>query len=262
MEDVTNYEVVIPTNKTALTGMLCGLVQHAPFPLRIVSEHALRDAQTLTLLDTLSRLGCRVRLEVGGKAGMGHSRYLSAQTGPEYDVLISMDDDVVMPTPGAFGRLAAAVGPNVGWATPIVRFAQNFVESTMPEHTEVWDRTVSADDPEVERALKANGPGWLRVFETGHDQTTDQLSSPCFAVGAERFRKAVEDPTYRGWQKGAEDAYLSRLLGSNGVVLSGVYAYHFGWYDLDRKWGGKGVAQKLAFRHPDLYNKLAGRYDG
>jgi hypothetical protein len=120
--------------------------------------------------------------------------------------------------------------PRVEWATPIIRFAQGFVDPP-PGHTEIWER-VSREDPRVVEALEHRGSGWIRVFDVT-DAETDQLCGACFFAN-----RAAMLPHREGlwrWPAGVpgNDAWLGYKLGE-GRVARKIFCYHFG--DFGREW--------------------------
>lgn len=243
------FEVVIVTRGEHLTGVLAGLVPHAPFPLRLISKRWPSDDQTLLLLETLCRMGCDVAVERQHDSGIGTARAQAAES--RYPVVVCLDDDAVLVPAGALGRLAEGATRHP-FATPVIRFAQNFLEQVLPGHTEIWE-PVSRDDPRVKRALEARGEGWARVYELGEEQRTDQLGGTCYAVETNRYRAVAEKLV--GWKIGGSDRYLGHLLGE-GVVLSDVYCYHFGRYSYE-KWGLGNVERRLLADDPERFREHA-----
>jgi hypothetical protein len=101
------------------------------------------------------------------------------------------------------------------------------------------------------------GLGWLRVYETGENISTNFLGGSCFAVRKEKALSAATD-LLKNWNlSGGEDYYIGSKLG-DGICLSGVYAYHFGNYTSE-EWNMGSIADKILKNNPDLFGKYAKR---
>lgn len=250
-----DYEVVIPTLGKNLVGVLAGLVQHVPPALRLITARVPTDTATLYLLETLRRLGCRVTVELETQAGIGEARYQGAMhaTAP---VLVYLDDDVVLVGDDPLGKLALAA-LYTGFAVPVMRYPQNFITPTIEGLREVWEVT-SPDDARVAPVLAGMGQEWARIYDFGEDQRTGFLNGSCFAV--ERGNMVAHGDVGGLGGVGGEDTILGHKLGE-GVVVSGVYGYHFGHFTL-HEWHYEQVGLRLLLQDPDRFYQLAKKTTG
>lgn len=248
----TDYEVVIPTRGDDIKPVLAGLIQHAPFDLRIVTDKLPnQDPEAIVLLETLRHLGCHIVIQMQWEQGVWQARRQSALTS-DHLVVISLDDDVVLSPNGSLEKLAAAALGHP-FASPVIRWGSNWIESTLEGHQEIWEQ-INDDDPRLWEVLKARGPDWVKCFDTGHDNFTNDLSGNCYAVRSELYREVAQKMT-PDLYTGMDDHWIGKQLGT-GIVLSGVHLYHFGFPKL-KKWGFHSVGMRLLHYDPELYFKLA-----
>ena len=250
-----DYELVIPSRGGEALGMsLSGLIPHAaqrPFPLRLVLSYLTLSDLAVMALETLRHLGCEVTVEAVRRIGLSQARWQAARNSP-YDVLVMLDDDAVLSPVNGIPLLAGAATQN-NWVNPIIRYTSNFLHpDDLPGHTELWE-TVSTDDPRVRTAVAARGKGWIRVFDTGVNHEVDQMGGTCFAVQREKLIAATE--TMNEWRWGwGEDLYMGKLLGK-GLVLSSVYAYHYGRFSYG-KWAVGDLTERMVSADPSFYDNV------
>ena len=254
MELSIEYEVLIPTKGERLDVVLAGLIMHAaenPFPLTILTARWPQCDELF--LESLRQLGCSVRVEYDtGQGGIAGAR-AQAIVSSRYKTLVFVDDDTVVTPIGAFDILAKEAQTH-NWVAPIIRYAQNFHESGIDGHTEVWgisDRT----NPKVREALATQGKEWARVFDFGHDIISNHLGGTCFAATYEHLVKGVGGLSAWGDPDiGGEDQYLGLCMGQ-GLIKSGIYAYHWGRYK-GSEWGVDKIANRLLIREPKTYRRM------
>jgi len=246
-----DFEVVIPTRGQNMTGVLAGLLQHAPFNLRIVTRRWPVLHQDRYLLDTLSELGCKIIVEKQNPETLGQSHFQAAQSA--YPVVVNLDDDAVVLPNGGLEKLAYEATRNQ-WVLPVIRFAKNLTENNIPGHTEIWDR-VDRADPRVQQALRDVHPDWLRVFDIGENVPTKWLGGTCFAIRTDSYKSVADKIQQMTW--GGCDAVIGLLLG-RGLVLHDVYAYHYGNYSHE-KWGLHKVTMKML--EVDLESMMEASYE-
>jgi hypothetical protein len=188
-------------------------------------------------LDTLAGLGCEIIVEKQREESLGYSHYQAAQS--NYPIIINLDDDAVVLPIGGFDMLAEAALEH-NWVVPIIRFAQNFTNNTIPGHQELWEAT-HRNDPRIKKVIAEKGEGWLRVFDIGEWTPTKWLGGTCFTVTTQRYLGIAEKlkPMKYG---GYADAVVGLSLGE-GITHPRVFAYHFGEFSSD-KWHWHKVMMK------------------
>ncbi|OFV89534.1 MAG: hypothetical protein A3J75_04980 [Acidobacteria bacterium RBG_16_68_9] len=249
------WELVIPT-RGDVGPVLAGLIPHAlscPFNLRIMAARMPDGPCERGLVETLGRMGCYVTVEQQMRLGAAAARAQAADTSAA-DVIVFLDDDAVL-APAHSLPLIALGAERAAWATPVVRFVQNFNDPP-PGHTEVWDR-VDRGGKAVRRALIAQGEGWIRTFDTGESDPTDQLGGTCFAVRREALVASRVTEGWAVWPSwvGASDRWAGRRLGV-GVVVPDTFAYHFGRWSPE-KWGAGRTVDALTDTNPEAMRAVA-----
>lgn len=247
-----NYEVVITTLGENIEGCLAGLIFHAPINIRIVTVKLPTNVHTNYLIEILKQLGCTIRIDVV-KSGLGLGRSVALNT--DFNSVICLDDDAVILPVGGLNELFEN-SLEYNWCSPIIRYSQNFVDTkSLPNHTEIWHR-VNKDDKKVQRAVQSYGEGWLRVFDTGENITSDLLGGTCFAVRKQLAQTIAHDQTLINWRNmGNEDTYIGKVLGK-GIILHNVFAYHYGHYS-NEEWNKSSVIDKLVEKDLETYIKYA-----
>lgn len=245
------FEVSIATRGNCAAA-LAALIPHAaqaPFPVRVVTPGEVTEPR---LLETLSRLGCRVEVTYTPRLSLASARATQLEAARAH-IMVSIDDDAVLA--GDFWKLAHVLDSrHEDWAAPVVRFVQNFREPP-PDHTEIWEPT-SGRDPRVRRARHRHGPGWVRTFDVGADVQSDQLPGTCFAVKMAAARHLA--PELAEWRESRSvDAWMGGKLGL-GVIVHDVYAYHWGYWS-PAKWDMGATDTTVAKELPDVYSRLQSR---
>ena len=251
-----SYRVII-VSRGDIEGVLAGLVSQAayePFPIILALERAPTEPRTLYLIETLRHLDCPIMLAFQPASLIGYVGRLRAWAmltlKGQSDVSIFLDDDAVLVPSNALARLAETAATEHCWTTPIIRFAANFREAPIPYHNEIWE-LISEDDERIQEGIAYYGQGWKRVYEFGRDIPTSQLGGTCFAVPPELLAN-FEPGKLEQWGKvTGEDFYIGKLLGQ-GIVLSGIYAYHFGAFTYE-EWGYTGVAVRLMLEDVEAF---------